>query len=468
MELKSAQQDLNRLKLSEEVRTLEYVRLVFGRHSKLLDISNHFIFEQSSKLLCNLMKHYLRKGNSFKSLVLKNCMLSDTVLKQIFRVLAKTGAEAELRVLDLANNRLNLSSEVARRIARLFSAGRTKGKALVLQGNIVSDPTGLAMLFSYEFPLVELNLYDTNLSEDALAILCQVLSKNRHIQDLDLGFNLEAFTSDDLIVQFARSVSENSHLEKLNLSGNEGIVALSVFEEFCKGISSNRSLQSMNMASLGLEDNQIPVLCTALLSRMPLCSLDLQNNNLTAIGIAELIENLPSTLSSLDLSYNEIKDSTAILSLSGQLIHTKSLRKLNISHTMELDELDEQVIEKLCEALTRNDSLTEFYCEGVKISENPDEFCSQINEAISLRKLSLTYRVSAVNCYSESKSSVLKTMSSSGSQYKVVSLAPSGTSSATLLEGSYQETERRDFSGMDTEDLITVRQHNFNGGNNGV
>lgn len=96
-----------------------------------------------------------------------------------------------------------------------------------------------------------------------------------------------------------------------------------------------------------------------------------------------------------------------------------------MSHTIEMIELDEEILEKLSEALGKNDSLTEFYCEGVKISENPDKFCSMVNAAISLRKLSLTYKISAVNCSPGARNSILGDLSLDETSERLASEIPS-------------------------------------------
>mmetsp|Transcript_18166 Transcript_18166/g.2959 ORF Transcript_18166/g.2959 Transcript_18166/m.2959 type:complete len:81 (-) Transcript_18166:106-348(-) len=54
------------------------------------------------------------------------------------------------------------------------------------------------------------------------------------------------------------------------------------------------------------------------------------------------------------------------------------------------------------ESITRNQSLNELICEGTKIGNDPDSFCEIIGEAIRKRKLSLTFKISAVNCFTPS------------------------------------------------------------------
>ena len=109
-----------------------------------------------------------------------------------------------------------------------------------------------------------------------------------------------------------------------------------------------------------------------------------------------MLTGLTPSVVDLDVSYNDITESSALLSLASYLLETRSLRRLKISHSLQLETLDFSTLECFSQALTRNDSLVEFYCEGVKLSVNPEDFCNQINQAIAYRKLSLTYRVSAV------------------------------------------------------------------------
>ena len=59
---------------------------------------------------------------------------------------------------------------------------------------------------------------------------------------------------------------------------------------------------------------------------------------------------------------------------SSETVSSRRLRMQNISHTIELEDLNNRVMDKLCDRLTRKDSLTGFLCEYAKISENPGKF----------------------------------------------------------------------------------------------
>lgn len=116
------------------------------------------------------------------------------------------------------------------------------------------------------------------------------------------------------------------------------------------------------------------------------------------------MDDLPELLSNLDISYNAINDASALLSISYHLMHSRSLRKLNISHSIELESLPHDTIDELAEAIAQNDSLSELTCEGVKLGDDPDYFCKRLGEAISVRRLSLTFKISAVNCFNSESS----------------------------------------------------------------
>ncbi|CAG9310605.1 unnamed protein product [Blepharisma stoltei] len=450
MELKEAQDELIKLKLKEEFMTVEYTKKVFGRHKSVLDLSNHYIFENSCEFLCNLLKRYFKKKLSIKALILQNCMLSFEVLNKILKTFQSAEKDSGLRVLDLGNNRLAFTAKATYAISELFSkVSLNKAKSIILQGNILQSGEAMEALFSHNFSLLKLNLYDSNLSSEALLAISDILAQNRSIQHLNLGFNSQAFLDHEIVSRFAISLGCNRYIEELILSGNESLSDVTVFEAFCKEIHENRSLNHIALGGIGFGDSGITIIISTFLNEMPLSSLDLQNNHITEIGFCDLIDSLPEVITSLDVSYNNFNENSALFALSALLLESRSLRKLNISHSVEIENLDMLAIEKLCESLTQNDSLSEFICEGVKISEDPDEFCRQVNEAIANRKLSLTYKVSAVNCFTnESTNRRLDSSSVSHTPKRMISNVPSCSNSAVSREApedSNSQTERKEY-----------------------
>ena len=47
MEMQSIQERLNKIETDEEEKTIEYIRNQFGKHSKILDISNKYLVKDA-------------------------------------------------------------------------------------------------------------------------------------------------------------------------------------------------------------------------------------------------------------------------------------------------------------------------------------------------------------------------------------------------------------------------------------
>lgn len=161
----------------------------------------------------------------------------------------------------------------------------------------------------------------------------------------------------------------------------------------------SQSLTVLILNGINLRDKGIAILGKLLLKKCPLCRLDLQNNGITTRGLRVLYKYFPPTLSSLDLSYNRFTKDLMFFHTARLLTDTRALRYFNISYSLELKRIDERMVLLFCESITRNLSLSEFVCEGAKIGNNPDRFCELIGQAINKRKLSLTFKISVVNCF---------------------------------------------------------------------
>jgi len=461
MELKNLQEELKSLKNFEEITTIQYMKRIFGRHKRILDLSNHFIFDTSCELLCEFIKSSSKKRNSFKTLVFKNCMLQQETLQKLLECLTQS-SQNKVTHLDLGNNRMKFNLNLCKLLSVFLSRTSVKkAKVLNFQGNILEDPQGISGLFSQKFLIQELCINDTNFTPEALSKLSEFLSENYYIKKLDLRFNSEAFEDSEVMEFFGRSIANNSNIEHLDLSGNHSFADIQLLTAFIDQAKSNRSLMHLGLASIGLGDKGLSHLVRFLLNDLPLSSINLENNGISAEGLSDFIEFLPWNISGLDLAYNTFEDVTAIQSISKLLIETRSLKRLNISHTIEIEDLHEEVVEELCYTLTHNDTLNEFLCEGVKIAQNPDEFCLKLNEAISCRKLSLTYKIAAVNCFEGINYSQTKfdtEFSREGSPLKIISNVPS----VSPFERDELQTDRKQQeSPLRNSEVKTSRQYYF-------
>jgi hypothetical protein len=66
---------------------------------------------------------------------------------------------------------------------------------------------------------------------------------------------------------------------------------------------------------------------------------------------------LPVTIHTVDFSYNSIDNNQCLQFFAKILKRSRSLRSINLSHTLELENLDVATIDKLARAIAVNDSL---------------------------------------------------------------------------------------------------------------
>ena len=71
MELKEIGEELKKFKLTEEIIAVEFIKRIFGKHSAVLDLSNHHIFEKSTSLLIKVLKSSFNSQKQIKKLICK-------------------------------------------------------------------------------------------------------------------------------------------------------------------------------------------------------------------------------------------------------------------------------------------------------------------------------------------------------------------------------------------------------------
>lgn len=466
MDFKEMQQQLAALRSTEDAKTVAFIKEHLDAHALVFDLSNRFLFDQACvQLRFSLRTHFLKR-NSLRKLCLQNVMLETPRLNAILKGLLDIKRPLSLRHLDIGNNRIDLAEDTAELLSYLLSKRiNTHAKTLILQGNTLQNPNTLTLLFRHCGVLAELNLYDTRLSVEALAALAEALANNAKIKRLDLGYNAEAFEDLDVLEAFGNGVALNSHLEHVNLGGNSTLEKPKRLHALFSALKDTRSLESLGLGGLNLGDKGLDLLLSHLRGS-PICILDLHNNSIGSAGFFSLLSELPVCLSSLDLSYNQINDQRTLLVLAQALTETRNLRNLNISHSIEIEEISYKVKQSLGEALKTNDSLTEFYCEGAKIGDDPDDFCDVLGEAISERRLSLTFKISAVNCFQSGYSQVsssYQSLTSQASREKIISVIPSLAVSPTMPPqvNSTLQTERRNCEAESREASLSATPREY-------
>ena len=456
MEFKGIQDEYTRLQKEEEAATISYLKIYKNHRFKNLDLSNHYIFPKSAKLLYSLIISHFSCRKQLKSLILQNCMITTSILTSLLKILMNN--KSSISLIDISNNKLVIEPIHSEAISILYS-NSLKLKSLSLKGNICSNAETFKQLYSNEIYIQDLNLYAASLSSEALVTLSKILSLNKTIIKLNLGYNSSAFENFVNVNIFACSISDNSTIEYLNLNDNISFANLENLKQLCVGIKNNRSLKTLHLAGNDLGDMGIEILFNSLLKETAIPRLDISNNSIQDHGFILLLENFPATLTHLDLSYNNIQDNSSIIVFSQFLKETKSLRKINISHSIELENFNDSCTEIFCAAITENDSLAKILCEGIKINGNPDEFCAKFSHAIEIRKLSLEYKISASNCQEKNSTD---SIISDGRSIKFMSNAPSNAW-AFRDQISNSNTERKDYIESPNQEPIidTSRQFTF-------
>jgi hypothetical protein len=417
--MQTIQEKLNKIQNEEEEKTIIFIRNQFGKHLTVLDISNKYLVKDAFEYFLVCLSNHFKNYNTFKTLIFENCLLTTPAVIKLLGSILKITKNHLITTFDIANNQIEFSDKLATKIFKFFENGaKSKGIRIILQGNIVTSPVAMNTLLDSNRNFKELSLYDTRLSPEALISLSDYIVKNKEIINLDLSYNPSAFNNSDVVHTFGISIGINNKIEYLNLSGNTPLHKDLILIKLLTGIASNTSLIELVLGNLSFKDKSVEIITKILFPIMPLMSLDLQSNLITAKGFDLLLSSLPEFVTSLDVSYNEFKTNNVLESLGTSFRTNRTLRKLNISYSIELQSLNLNALDYFCNGITENISLSEFWCEGIKIAEDPDEFCSKVGEAISNRKYSLTFKISAVNCFSESDNSTINSYQSSNNDFK--------------------------------------------------
>lgn len=150
---------------------------------------------------------------------MKNCLLTSKIITKLLDKFKKTHKDRKLRILDISNNRLSVSSTLASHISSFFF-NHKKPVSIILQGNLLASGATLTNLLSHSFPIHELNLYDSNLSDEAILSLSRA---NLRVARLIIAFNSTAFSAINTVRVFAQKLGENTFISHLDLSGIESL-----------------------------------------------------------------------------------------------------------------------------------------------------------------------------------------------------------------------------------------------------
>lgn len=187
------------------------------------------------------------------------------------------------------------------------------------------------------------------------AIINQLI--NNEIETLDLGkanWSPDYYISLDQLKILAFILETNSSLRKLYLNCN-GLNANAI-ESIANIIIKNPRLRTLSLAGNPIGDDGARLLADALIKNDTLHSLSLGNTQMTAVGASYIINilKIKSNITALNLSYNELGNSTIKTIADILATNQSSLKDLDLAAT----NIDEQGIRYIAEALLFNTKLT--------------------------------------------------------------------------------------------------------------
>ena len=231
--------------------------------------------------------------------------------------------------LNLSNARTSSSG-----LATLFDAASCSGVIIGLRLEFIAlDGTAwaaLTMLMKRSKSIVGYHLWNLNILDSGVALICDALAENDVIEDLDLSQNCIGVEGARILGRFLNRSKSLASLElAANSIGDEGVFVLA------DGLRSNESLRTLNLRYCGISDDG-------------------------AIALASLLEH-GSHLETLFLNVNGIGEA-GLKALANALKHNQHLRHLIVLTDPELE-----VENAFFEALQTNVSL--IMLDGIESSE---------------------------------------------------------------------------------------------------
>jgi hypothetical protein len=199
------------------------------------------------------------------------------------------------------------------------------------------------------------------LSDDAC---CSIIHSGRHLKKLELTHNsITRESARRLIHKLATQTdSEGIILDELNISSNNLTQSSSDLGSVLKNLLENCKLKVLKCASCHISDAICGCIASGIQCNLELTCLDLSCNNITAVGVIELMTSMQQNvrLEELNLSGNEFLaiDGTSSQTRLGQAVS----KMLEYNHTLinfnlDCDNLDIVTLKEISRGLIRNSNL---------------------------------------------------------------------------------------------------------------
>ncbi|CAD5111811.1 DgyrCDS1082 [Dimorphilus gyrociliatus] len=172
------------------------------------------------------------------------------------------------------------------------------------------EAMALAIPLVFNTKIVKLNLRGNDLREEGLKYVCQMMSENTSVADLDISENkIHAFNGSRLV---SRMLVDNSNLVSLNLEDN-GLTDADA-EMLCESITEHAVLRHLNLSRNEFGSPSGYVFKKVLAENEVLQELHLRWNKIRMPGAFKLAQGMQDnvTLKILDLSWNGFEDKGAL------------------------------------------------------------------------------------------------------------------------------------------------------------
>ncbi|XP_027997135.2 leucine-rich repeat-containing protein 74A [Eptesicus fuscus] len=198
--------------------------------------------------------------------------------------------------------------------------------------------------------LITLELADNSIMEEGILSLVEMLQENYYLQELNVSDNALGFEGAKVISEFLQKNS--SSLVSLQLSGNK--FKDQSAELLCQALSANYRIKEIDLSHNEFSDKGGEILGNMLALNVGLLTLDLSWNHLCSRAAVSLSNGLRSnvTLKTLDLSMNGCGNEGAA-ALAEVLKTNSSLAYLNVSN----NDISNEGIFKISKGLEFNESL---------------------------------------------------------------------------------------------------------------
>ena len=340
---------------------------------KLLNLYNNQATEEAAEAIGLVISN----NSGLKGLYLGNNKLGNGVGK----ILAALSCISTLETLDLSRN--DISAEMATELATVIERNpslvdlRLNGNRLMSSGIIT-----VAKSLSNISTLRKLNIGNNLITKEAVAAIRLVLTDNKGLEELHLGYNQLGLDMKNLITYFkgttfSKALMLSKHDDKLDVLVDNGL-------------SSIPSDGSCSLDKLSLANNDLRIYGATILQSFcmitTLTEMNLSGNFMpqeVAVDLAALIRNNHS-LKVLDLSDNKLHTNGAVTVLQS-LIELSTLKVLNFAN----NKITHKAADAIASVIVHNVKMEKLLLQSNFLGAGVKQIANALKNISSLKKLIL-------------------------------------------------------------------------------